>query len=176
MRANACGNGFTTLDLRVLHVDGADAELLVPQQPLEMRRHVVLDQKGGARNFADQISLIAANIEIAVADLRVVFLADSVIALTDMDRNMDGGGEPFNGGIDGLDRTPDFIILRHREIWLIDLNVPAARLSEHLEIVPEKLGNISYHPSKIVIVLVIGDLCQEIRPSHCDLDGLLRER
>ena len=52
-------------------------------------RHVVLDEIGGAFDLADKIGLVAAGVEIAMADLPVVFLSDGVVALTDVRGHVD---------------------------------------------------------------------------------------
>ena len=92
------------LDLRVLHVHRADAELLVAEQSFVVVRHVVLDEIGRAFDLADQVGLVAAGVEIAVADLPVVFLADGVVALADVRRDMDVVRQALDREIDRVDR------------------------------------------------------------------------
>src|SRR5271166_1418502 len=85
MRSDAVSNLITAFDIWILHIDRANAQLLVTQQTLEMRSHVMLNQITVAFDFADQIRLVPARIEIAMTDLPVVIGADCVIALADMD-------------------------------------------------------------------------------------------
>src|SRR5215475_9344706 len=88
MGPDAFGNRLATFDFGVLHVDSADAELPIAEVSFEMMSHVVLDEIGGARDLADKIGLVTADIEITMADLSVVFLADRIVALADMHRHM----------------------------------------------------------------------------------------
>ena len=82
---DAVSHLLSGLHVRVLHIDGADGKLLVAEQAFVVMRHVVLDEKGVAIDPADEIRLVAARIEIAVADLAVIVRTDRVIALADMD-------------------------------------------------------------------------------------------
>ena len=135
-----------------------------------MRRHVVFDQIGRALDPADEVGLVAADVEIAMADLRVIFLADGIIALADVHRNMHVVGQALDREIDGLDRSRDLVLVRHREQRLVDLDVLAARLDQHAEIVPQQLADIGHHPGDVAVMLVVGDLRQHVRPGHGDLD------
>ena len=124
--ADARGNGFAAFDLGVLHVNRTDAELVISQQPFVMPRHIVFDQIRGRTDLADQIGLIAARIEIAMADLAIVVLADRVVALTDVGRGVNVPRQPLNRPVDGVDRRIDFGIVRQREQRLVDLDMPTA--------------------------------------------------
>jgi hypothetical protein len=80
MRCYPVGNQLPALDVRGLHIDGADAQLLVAEQTLIVRGHVVFDQIKVAIDLANKIGLVAAGVEIAMPDLPVVIrpvLADS---------------------------------------------------------------------------------------------------
>ena len=76
----------------------------LPKQSFVVVRHVVLDEIGRAFDLADEIGLVAAGVEIAVPDLRVVFLADRVVALADVRRDMDVVGQALDRHVDGVDR------------------------------------------------------------------------
>ena len=60
----------------ILNVDRTDADLLVSKQSLVVMRHVVFDQAGRALYPRNEIGLVAAGVEVAVADLAVILLAD----------------------------------------------------------------------------------------------------
>ena len=66
MRCYPVGNQLPALDVRGLHIDGADAQLLVAEQTLIVRGHVVFDQIKVAIDLANKIGLVAAGVEIAM--------------------------------------------------------------------------------------------------------------
>src|SRR6185437_7521079 len=66
------GDELGRLDVRRLDIDGADAELLVPEQALIMARHVVLDEEAVAFDPAGEVRLVSSHVEVAVTDLAVV--------------------------------------------------------------------------------------------------------
>ena len=101
MRSATCLAG---LNVRRLHIDSADAELLVSEALLIVRRHVVLDQIAIALDAANEISLVAADIEVAMADLPVIIGADRVVALTDMHHDVHVLGQALDAHVDDLDR------------------------------------------------------------------------
>ena len=70
----------------------------------------------------------------------------------------------------------DLAVVGHREQRLVDLDVLAAGFGEQLEIVAQQLAEIGHHPGDVVVVLVIGDLGQHVRPGHGDLDRPARQR
>jgi len=100
-----------------------------------VRGHVVLDEQRGAFNPAHDIRLVAADVEIAVADLAVVFLAHGVIALTHVGGDVNVVRKVRNREVDRIHGRPHFVIVGHREQRLVDLDMFAARRGEHLEIV-----------------------------------------
>ena len=82
------GDQLPALYIRKLHIDGADAELLVAEQSFVVRRHVVLDQIEVTIDPANKIGLVATSVEIAMPDLAVIVRSDGVIALADMYAHM----------------------------------------------------------------------------------------
>ncbi len=93
-------------DSGILNIDGANADLLVPHQPFVMMRHIVFDETGRALNFRNQIGLIPAGVEIAMANLTVILLSDGIIALANMQRDVRLAGKPLYRRIDGHPRPP----------------------------------------------------------------------
>ena len=126
MRAHARGDRLSAFDLWVLDIDGADAKLFVAEQPFVVMGHVVFDQIRRAINLADKVRLVAAAIEIAMTDLRIVFLADGVVALADVGRDVDIVGKIRDRHVDGVDSTLHFAVISHREQGLVDLDMLAA--------------------------------------------------
>ena len=105
----------------------------------------MLDEIGGACDPAHLVGLVAADVEIAMADLAVIFLAHGVIALADMDGDMDVVGQALDGEIDGLDPRRGLRLVGHGEQRLVDLDVPAAGVGQHPEIVAQQLAEIEHH-------------------------------
>jgi hypothetical protein len=143
--ADSPGDRFAALDLRILHVNRADTELLVAQQSLLMWRHVVLDQIRRAIDVADKVRLVATGIEVTVANLRVVFLADRIVALADAHRDVDIIGNVLDLKIDRVDRRPYLVFIGHCEERFIDLNVLAACRNQLFEVIMEQLAEIGHH-------------------------------
>ena len=56
----------------------------------------MLDQIRVTLDLADQVGLVAAGIEISVADLPVIIGADRIVALADVHGHMDIFGKPFD--------------------------------------------------------------------------------
>ena len=133
------------LDIRGLHIDRADAELLVAEAAFVVRRHVVLDEEGVAIDPADQIRLVAPGVEIAVADLSIVIRAHRVVALADMDEHMDVVGQTFDRHVDDVDGGADLFVARRREIRLVDLDMLAARLGQLPEVLVQQLAEVGHH-------------------------------
>src|ERR1700751_863754 len=71
-------------DIGCLHVHRPDGELLVTEQTLVMRHHVVLDHENARANLANQVRLVAPRVKIAMPDLTIVVRANCVIALANM--------------------------------------------------------------------------------------------
>ena len=105
MRSDAVSNLITAFDIWILHIDRANAQLLVTQQTLEMGSHVMLNQITIAFDFADQIRLVPARIEISMTDLPVVIGADCVIALADMDQHMNILWKPLDRDVNRVRRA-----------------------------------------------------------------------
>src|ERR1700681_2366538 len=103
------------LDLGVLHIHGADADLLVADQPFIVGRHVVLDQIRGALDLANKVGLVATMVKISMANLTVVLLADGVVALAHMHGYVDRIREALDREIDGTDRGPYLLIIGYGE-------------------------------------------------------------
>ena len=80
MNADAFRDLRSRLDVRCLHVDSANTELLVSEILLIMRRHVVLDEIAVALDATNKVSLVPADVEVAMANLPVIIRADRVIA------------------------------------------------------------------------------------------------
>jgi len=79
------------LDVWVLHVDSADTKLFVSKVLFVVRRHIVLDEIAVTLDVADKISFVAPLVEIAVADLSIVVGPYCVIALADVNHDMNVG-------------------------------------------------------------------------------------
>ena len=122
------------------------------------------------------VGLVAADVEIAVADLAVVFLADGVVALADVGRDVHVFGQVGDRQIDGVDRGADLGIVGHGEQRLVDLDVAATGLDQHVEVVAQQLARVGHHVGDIAVMLVVGDLAQHVRSGHGDLDRLVRQR
>ena len=139
---------------------------LFPSSPSNSSDPVVLDEIGMATDLADQIGLVPSGVEVPMADLSIVIGADRIIALADMQRDMDILRQALDGEIDGLDRTAHLIVARRCQIGLIDLNMLAAGFGKPTEIVVQQLCCIEHHPLRVVVVLVIGHGRKEMRPGH----------
>ena len=107
MGLDPVGDLLAGFDVRRLHIDRADAELLVAEQAFVVGRHVVLDQERVAIDPADEVGLVAPRVEIAVPDLSVIVRPDRVVALADMHEHVDVVGQAFDGHVDDVDRRPD---------------------------------------------------------------------
>src|ERR1700738_2913897 len=79
------------LDVWGLHVDGADAKLLVAEVLFVVRRHIVFDEIAVTIDLADKIGFVSSLVEIAVADLSIVVGPYCVIALADVNHDMNVG-------------------------------------------------------------------------------------
>ena len=69
IRSATCSSG---LDIGGLNVDRADTELFVAKALLVVRRHIVFDEIPVTLNFTYEIGLVAALVEIAMANLSIV--------------------------------------------------------------------------------------------------------
>ena len=125
-----------------------------------------------AIDLADQIGLVPSRIEIPMADLPIVIGPDRIVALADMQRDMDIFRQALDREIDGLDRAAHLIVARRRQIGLIDLDMLAARFGKPTKVVVQQLCRIEHHSLRIVVVFVIGHRRKEMRPGHRDLDRL----
>ena len=126
MRPDPLGDLLSRLDVRRLHVDRADAELLVAEQSFVVRRHVVFDQVRVAVDPADEVRLVASRVEVAVSDLTVVVWADGVVALADVNGDVDVVRNSLDGLVDDVDGRGDFVLGGRREVRLVDLDMLAA--------------------------------------------------
>src|ERR1051325_9827024 len=118
---------FARFDIGSLDIDRADPELLVSQQALEGVGPVVLDHVGMALDPADQVCLVATSVEISMSNLPIIMRPDSVVPLAYVNGDMDVLRNPTDRQIHCLDSGSDFIVVRRRQIRLIDLDVLAAR-------------------------------------------------
>ena len=84
-------------------------------------------------------------------------------------------GRP-SSDVDRLDRRSDLLVVGAREIGLVDLDVLAPRFGQALEILVQQLAEIGDHPRQVIVVFVVRDRRQQVRPRHGDLDRLARER
>jgi hypothetical protein len=162
---DALRHEFAGFDFRILHIDGADAELLVAEQALIVVRHVVLDEQRRTFDSANLVGLVTAMVEIAVSDLAVIFLADRVIALANMHGHMDVRRQAFDCHVDGGNGGLDLVLLGYREKRLVDLDIPATGRRQHLEISVQQLSQIVHHLLDVAVMLVEGDLGQHQRPA-----------
>jgi len=71
MCCDPIGNQLPVLDVGGLHIDGAHAELFVPEQTLIMRGHIVFDEIEVAIDLANKIGLVATDVEITMPDLSI---------------------------------------------------------------------------------------------------------
>ena len=134
-----------------------------------MRRHIVFDHITVAGDVAHEVGLVPPLIKIAVPDLSVVIGAHRVVALTDVHHDMHVLGEPLDGEIDGIDRRADLVVSCHREIRFVDLNVLAARFRKASQVLAQQLAEIAYHSRGVVVIFVMSDHRQKMRPCHGDL-------
>ena len=88
MQLYAFCNLLAGFDIRILHIDRPDAKLLIAKEPMKVRRHVMLDQERIAVDRGDDIRLVSAGIEIAMANLTIIIGTDGVVALADMNQDM----------------------------------------------------------------------------------------
>ena len=130
MRFDPLHHLLSGLDIGGLHVNGADTKLFVAKVLLVVRRHIVFDEIAVTLNFADEIGLVAALVEIAVANLSIVIRAHGVIALADMNHHMNIIGQSFDRHVDRIDRRADLLVTGHREVGLVDLDMLAARFGQ----------------------------------------------
>jgi hypothetical protein len=105
-----------------------------------------------------------------VADLGVVLLADGVIALADVGRDVNVLRQALDRHVDGLDRGRHLAVVAHGEQRLVDLDVLAARFGQKAEIEVQQLAEIGHHSLDVVVVFVKRDLGQHVRSGHRDLD------
>ena len=131
IRSAICSARF---DIGSLDIDRADAELLVSEHAFKSICPVMLDKNRSAFDLADQVGLVAAGIKISMPDLPIIMRADRIVALADVDGHMDVFGKSLDRQIYCLDRGAHFVVARRRQIWLIDLDVLAARLGQSVEI------------------------------------------
>src|SRR5215472_1166845 len=169
MGRDAFGYQSAGLDVRGLHVDRADPQLLVAEQTLEMVGHVVFDQIRMAIDSAYQVGLVAADVEVTVADLPIVVGPNGVVPLADMDGDVDVVGQPFYREIDRIHRGADVLIACRRKIGIVDLNMLAPGLRQTAEVVVEQLTQIEHHLAEITVIFVKGNCRQQVRPGHRDL-------
>ena len=141
-----------------------------------MRRHVVLDEEAVALDGCGDVGLVAAGVEVAMADLAIVIGADGVVALADVDQDVHIVRQALDRDVDRLHRGADVLVVGDREIRLVDLDVLAPRLSQKREVRVQQLAEIGHHPRQVMVVFVIRDGRQQMRPCHGDLDRLPRER
>ena len=109
MRFDPLDHLLSGLDIGGLNVNGADTKLFVAKVLLVVRRHIVFDEIAVTLNFTYEIGLVAALVEIAVADLSVVVRADGVIALADMDHHMNIIGQSLDRHVDRINRRADLL-------------------------------------------------------------------
>ena len=72
-----------------------------PSSPSIVRRHVVLDEEAVAFDGCDDVGLVAAGVEVAMADLAVVIGADGVVALADVDQDVHIVRQALDRDVDG---------------------------------------------------------------------------
>ena len=79
-----------------LNIDCADAELLLAEKGLVVRRHVVFDEITITIDLTNKICFITAMVEVAMTDLSVVIGANGVIALANMHHDVHVVREAFD--------------------------------------------------------------------------------
>src|SRR5215212_6381123 len=125
---------------------------------------------GVALQAADLLGGIRLDVKVAVADLAVVVLPHSVVALADVLPIK--GPNTLPGLVVGLDSRL-YLIPRNppdREERLIELDVLAARLLQLLEVLVYNLCQVHHHRAEVApVVFVVGDLGQHVRAGHGDL-------
>ena len=163
---------FARLHIGVLHIDRADAELLVSEASLVMRRHVVFDKISVAFDPTDQIGLIPPDVEIAMPDLAVIVGADRIVSLADVHHHMHVLGKSLQAHIDNIDGSADFVVRCRCEIRLVYLQMLTTRRSKSLEVLMEELAEIIHHPDRVEIVFIVCDRSEKVRARHGDLHGL----
>ena len=88
---------------------------------------------------------------------------------------MNVGGKSLDRQVDHVDRGAYFFAIGRGEIRLVDLDVLASRRRQALEVLVEQLPQVDHHPANIVVILVVGYRCQQMRSAHRDLDRLVRK-
>ena len=64
----------------------------------------MLDKEAIALDACDDVGLVAASVEVAVADLAIVIGADGVVALADVDQDVHVVRQALDRDVDGLHR------------------------------------------------------------------------
>ena len=108
--------------------------LFFTEVALIMRRHVVFDQITVAGNPAHEVGLVAPLVKITMTDLPIVVRANGLIALTYVHHDMHVIWKALDGGVDGIDGSTHFVVCRHREIRLVNLNMLAACFREVFQV------------------------------------------
>jgi hypothetical protein len=149
VRFDAFGYLGGGLDIRRLHIDRADPQLLVAEKAVEVVGHIVFDQIRVALDAAYEIGLVAADIEVTMADLPIVIGANRIVALTNVHRKVNIVGKPVQCEIDRIHRSAHVVIGCRRKVGLVDLNMRAAGLGQTAEIVVQQLAEVEHHRGEI---------------------------
>src|ERR1700730_4086027 len=169
-------NYLPSLDVGVLHVDSADTKLLVPKVLFIVRRHIVFYEIAVTLDVANKISFVAPLVEIAVADLSIVVGPYCVIALADVNHDMNVSWQSVDRHVDRIDRRADLLVSGHGEVWLVNLKMLTARFDQAPKVLMEEFAEVGNHPIRIVIKFVVSHRGEKMRTGHGDLDWLARER
>jgi hypothetical protein len=175
VQRDAFRDPFAGFDVRILHIDRADAKLSVPQQPFVVRGHVVLDQETVAIDPCDDIRLISASVEVAVAYLAVIVGPDRIISLAYMHQDVNIIGNVPHRVVDRLNRRAYFRVVGNSEVGFIDLNMLAPRRDQAGEILMQQFPQIVHHAGEIVVVFVKGHGREPVWAGHPDFDGFAGE-
>ena len=114
MCCDPVGDQLAAFDVRGLHIDGADAELLVAEQTLIVRRHIVFDEIEVAIDLANKIGLVTTSVEITMPDLSIVVGSDGIVALADMYAHMDVVRKIFDHLVDHIDGRSNLALAGRR--------------------------------------------------------------
>ena len=164
------------LDVWVLHVDSADTKLFVSKVLFVVRRHIVLDEIAVTLDVADKISFVAPLVEIAVADLSIVVGPYCVIALADVNHDMNVGWQSVDRHVDRIDRRADLLVTGYGEVGLVNLKMLTACFGQAPKVLTQQFAEVSDHPNRIVIKFVVSHRGEKMRTGHGDLDWLAREQ
>ena len=78
-----------------------------------------------------------------MTDLPIVIGTNGVIALTYVHHDMHVIWKALDGHIDRIDRDAHFVVARHREIRLVNMNVLAACFGKALQILMQQLPEMN---------------------------------